>query len=337
VNETDQIETLATILAQPAPSSETVNRGRRQLQQVIAGRRGGRRRRRGRVGAGLGLAATAAAGAVAAAAVLNSGTGPAAPGPAGPGAGDHRTVRLSAAQQILLTAAAAAARAPARTGTYWYDKQTWTGPGYHETVEFWTPHSGSPTWARGKQKTNGRLVRVGGRPGYNLAANIGPFYSRQQLLKLRRLARQRPHKPVHVFSGRPTLVSFSQLQKLPTSPAALTAWLTAFDRHYARQTGDPFQAIPADFMSLTSLIAEMPAPPAVRAAAFRAMAALPGVTSLGPVSGGQGLRLPLGGMMSATVVVNTATSQVRDILTIDGGGEQASSVSDTAHWVNRLP
>ena len=94
MNETDEIEMLATILAKPAPSSETVSRGRRQLQQVIGGRPGGRRRRRpGRLGAGLGFAAAAAAGAVAAAAVLNSGAAP-----AGPGAGHHRAVRLSVAQ-----------------------------------------------------------------------------------------------------------------------------------------------------------------------------------------------------------------------------------------------
>jgi hypothetical protein len=259
--------------------------------------------------------------------------------PAGPRAGQHRSVRLSAAQQILLTAAVAAARAPARTGTYWYDKQTWSGPGYHETVEFWTRPSGNPQWARGKQKTNGHLVRVGGRPGYNLAGETGLYLQsggdlRRQRLKL---LRHRPPKPTHVFSGRPTLVSFGQLQKLPTSAAALTAWLTAYTRNYARQAGEPYQAIQADFLSLTSLIAEVPAPPGVRAAAFRAMATLPGVTSLGPVSGGQGLRLPLGGKLYATVVVNTATSQVRDILTINGTDGQASSVSDTAHWVNRLP
>jgi hypothetical protein len=329
VNETDQIQMLATILAQPAPSDETVSRGRRRLQQVIRGKSRGRRHRPGWLGAGLGLAATAAAAAVASVTVLGPG---AAPG--GPGAGHHRTVRLTAAQQILLTAAAAAARATARTGTYWYDRQTWSSPGYHETVEFWIPHSGYPQWVRSKQKTNGHLVRAGGRPGFNLAGDIGPIYpfTRRQLIK-----REPRLKPSQVFSGRPTLVSFSQLQKLPTSARALTRWLTAYDRKYAHQVGDLYLPVQADFLSLTSLIAELPAPPAVRAAAFRAMAALPGVTSLGPVGGGQGLRLPLGRKLSATVVVNTATSQVRDILTINGAGWQISSVSNTAHWVSRLP
>jgi hypothetical protein len=241
---------------------------------------------------------------------------------------------VSAAQQILLTAAAAAARAPARTGTYWYDRQTWSGPGYHETVEFWTRPSGNPQWARGKQKTNGRLVRVpGGRSGYNLAGYTDLFSPPRQVI----LKRGPRLKPGQAFSGRPALVSFGQLQKLPTSAAALTAWLTAYTRNYARQTGGLYLPSQDGFLSLTSLIAEVPAPPGVRAAAFRAMATLPGVTSLGPVSGGQGLRLPLGWKRYATVVVNTATSQVRDILTINGADGQASSVSDTAHWVSRLP
>jgi len=299
----------------------------RVLQRKYHPRRASRR---------LAAGAAAATGVVAAVTLAVSG----AFAPAGPGAGHHRAARLSAAQQILLTAAAAAARAPARTGTYWYDRQTWSGQGYHETVEFWTRPSGNPQWARGKQKTNGRLVRVpGGRPGYNLADETGLYLQsggdlRRQRLKL---LRHRPPKPAYVFSGRPALVSFGQLQKLPTSAAALTAWLTAYTRNYARQTGEPYQAIQADFLSLTSLIAEVPAPPGVRAAAFRAMATLPGVTSLGPVNGGQGLRLPLGGKLYVTVVVNTATSQVRDILTINGADGQATSVLDTAHWVSRLP
>jgi hypothetical protein len=240
-------------------------------------------------------------------------------------------VRLSA-QQILLTAAAAAARAPARTGTYWYDRQTWSGPGYHETVEFWTPHSGYPVWARSKQKTNGRLVRVTtGASGFDLAGDIGLL---RQLANLP-LPQSKPGQGAS--GGNPGLVSFGQLQKLPTGAAALKAWITAFNRNYARQVGEPYLAGQADFLSLTSLVAELPAPPGVRAAAFRAMATLPGVTSLGPVGGGQGLRLSLGTKLYTTVVVNMATSQIRDILTIKGGQGHTGSVSDTAHWVSRLP
>ena len=46
---------------------------------------------------------------------------------------------------------------------------------------------------------------------------------------------------------------------------------------------------------------------------------------------------PLAGRWDATVVVNTATSDVRDILAVKGRGGKTSSVSDSAHWVSRLP
>lgn len=42
------------------------------------------------------------------------------------------------------------------------------------------------------------------------------------------------------------------------------------------------------------------------------MASLPGVTSLGPVQGGQGLQFTLPGARQARLVVDPATSQVRD-------------------------
>jgi hypothetical protein len=135
----------------------------------------------------------------------------------------------------------------------------------------------------------------------------------------------------------PGVVTFGQLQRLPTNPAALKAWIAAFTRNleHAYNLPDPEHA--AVFLSLTNLVAALPAPPAVRAAAFRAVATLPNVTGLGPVQGGQGLRLSLGGTEYATLVVNTATSQARDILTVSGVAHGGGQVSVTAHWVNRLP
>jgi hypothetical protein len=81
----------------------------------------------------------------------------------------------------------------------------------------------------------------------------------------------------------------------------------------------------------------VPAPPQVRAAAFRAMAAMPGVTSLGPVHGGQRLRFSLGSHQFATLAVDPATSQVRDTLTVVGVHGEVSSDSVSAQWTNRLP
>jgi len=41
--------------------------------------------------------------------------------------------------------------------------------------------------------------------------------------------------------------------------------------------------------TLVRLLTDLPVPPAVRAAAFRALASMPSVTSLGPADGGQAL------------------------------------------------
>ena len=86
---------------------------------------------------------------------------------------------------------------------------------------------------------------------------------------------------------------------------------------------------------LISLQYQIPAPPKVRAAAFLALAGLPGVKSLGPVKGGVGLRInppgafAYGGMK---LVVDPATSLVRSETVGD-----AVTVIKKAQWTNRLP
>jgi hypothetical protein len=89
--------------------------------------------------------------------------------------------------------------------------------------------------------------------------------------------------------------------------------------------------------SLINLVAGVPAPPQVRAAAFRVMATLPDVTSLGPVPGGQGLRISLGGNRHAGLVVNPSTSHAQETLTVSAGTRTTSRVSVTAYWSSRLP
>jgi hypothetical protein len=82
----------------------------------------------------------------------------------------------------------------------------------------------------------------------------------------------------------------------------------------------------------------VPAPPKVRAAAFRALASLPGVRSLGPVKGGQGLLLPDPDGKNM-LVVDPATSQVRGLSSdvIDGRKVSGSSAITAAEWTNLLP
>jgi hypothetical protein len=134
-------------------------------------------------------------------------------------------------------------------------------------------------------------------------------------------------------------VTFHQLQQLPASPAALKAWLRAFQRDFTRQTGLHVADPAALIQSLIQLVAGVPAPPQVRAAAFRVLATLPNVTRLGPVHGGQALRIALGGNEHATLIVDPATSQAREILTVSygPGPRMVSNVSVSAQWVDRRP
>jgi hypothetical protein len=86
--------------------------------------------------------------------------------------------------------------------------------------------------------------------------------------------------------------------------------------------------------TLISLLWQVPAPPAVRAAAFEALAAWPGVKSLGPVKGGVGLLIKLRRVPAADwprLVVDPATALVRS-----EGDAKAITVIHT-RWTNRLP
>jgi len=130
-------------------------------------------------------------------------------------------------------------------------------------------------------------------------------------------------------------LTFHELQKLPTAPTALTAWIVKSLPDVAASYRD---GVVID--ALTSLLANVPAPPNVRAAAFRAIAARPNVKSLGPVAGGQALQIPsLGG--SIRLVVDPATSIVHSTGYVVGHGANSFTkgivtVLD-AEWTNALP
>ena len=114
----------------------------------------------------------------------------------------------------------------------------------------------------------------------------------------------------HAYSLFAVDVTLEQLRALPTDPAALRAWIEeALEHSDARSSKGPFDAEDrkmATFYSLISLVSTVPAPPDVRAAAFRALAAYPDVESLGEVPGGQGLLLP----GDVRLVVDPATGRV---------------------------
>ena len=204
--------------------------------------------------------------------------------------------------QVLLAAATVAEHTPDGTGKYWHIKISET-----EAYEYWYSADGH-MWFRGG-KTGGRVQPMGVYP-LRLAA---------------------------------TDVNFEQLRTLPTDPAALRDWLVNTIAHSgARTSAGPFTAKDRErelLLSMVSLVSTLPAPPAVRATAFRSIAAYPGVQDLGPVPGGRGFRLP----GDYRLVVDPATARISHtsmFVPADGAiygasGPQGAEVS--AGWTDSLP
>ncbi|WP_410637789.1 CU044_5270 family protein [Amycolatopsis sp. lyj-346] len=191
--------------------------------------------------------------AAAAAAAVVVATLPGAPAPAPQ---PQAVAPVVTGRQVLLAAATVAEHAPAGTGKYWHIKTA----SDKEVYEYWYASDGH-LFFRGA-KSGGRVMPLG-------------------LFPLRLAA---------------TEVTFEQLRTLPTDPAALRDWLVNAIAHSgARTSAGPFTAADRErelLLSMVSLVSTLPAPPAVRATAFRSIAAYPGVQDLGAVPGGRGFLLP---------------------------------------------
>jgi hypothetical protein len=310
----DELDLLRDALANPEPSTDVVVKGRRELQRVI-GSRGQQRR----WWLAAGLTTTAAAAAVTATVVLTQPAAPVnRPRPGSAAVADHPTPAAQSAQQILLMAATSAQRAPAGSGTYWHvlTRANWNGTGLTD-AETWVTRDGQ-SWIR-DQKTGAKPIKMP-RPSSD-SSQLGPFFLGGQKM------------------------TFSQIENLPADPVALTDWITTNAVQHGGKSGGPApdEARQREdvFESLDSLLSQLPTPPAVRAAAFRALAALPGVTALGPRNGGQTIQFTIGGQQ-ATLVVDPATGQIRAtnfFLTNDGAlfWQPTVDATITCEWTNVLP
>ncbi|MEV0595979.1 CU044_5270 family protein [Nonomuraea cavernae] len=217
------------------------------------------------------------------------------------------------ADRILLAAAASAELLPEGSGDYWYVRfSSGEGPGYEE----WTAHDGR-RWLRG-EKTAGQLIELGGPP---IPFRLGGLE-----------------------------VSLEQLHDLPSEPAALTAWISdRVKRGEGKNAAGPLDAAERAqevLHGLVSLVSELPAPPAVRAASFRALATYPEVERLGAVDGGQGLLIPASQAETertrVQLVVDPDTSRVRNtsfFVSADGGVafDVSKPVTIEARWTDTLP
>jgi hypothetical protein len=313
--DSNEREELARLLPEPVERDLPSDRHRQlqefvmsQIHQELRSAEQAPRRSPMRRPAFLAPALTAVAAAAVAAVVIGTGGS----GISGGGQVPPAATSLSG-QQILLAAATTAERVPEGSGTYWYVKvASKGGTDSGNQWENWTQRDGQ-TWLRG-EKTGGKVVEI--------------------------------TEPAPFRLGGPE-VSFEQLQKLPTDPDALKAWIADSIKHSDVRTsaGKPDAKMQAQFVfdGLISLVSELPAPPKVRAAAFRAIASYPNVESLGAVEGGQGLLITFEDGTPARLVVDSATSQIREtnfFVTADGssaGAGRGGSFTIVAEWTNSLP
>ncbi|MEU1385299.1 MULTISPECIES: hypothetical protein [unclassified Nonomuraea] len=126
-------------------------------------------------------------------------------------------------------------------------------------------------------------------------------------------------------------LTFRQIQELPADPAALKERVAAM-----------LPAGSADLLAdaLSGLLWSKPSPPAVRAAAYRALADLPDVRYLGgradPLGRpGEAFSYPLPTGVRRTLIIDPATSQV--LAGTDAGGTGGSQIVLTAGWTDQAP
>ncbi|MFG2003861.1 CU044_5270 family protein [Spirillospora sp. NPDC048911] len=276
----DEFQTIATMLDEPpTPESEAAVR-HRLLNGMREPERPARRAwRRPARWSGFGLAATAAV--VTGAVVLSSGTTPRAPDP-----GRRTTARPMSAQTVLLTAAGHAETAPA-TGKYWHVLRVQSRAIHNSRKGY---------WMLGRQLI-GQWSRPDGRSwtGYRglgavpMSARDAPAFQRDGSPD------PAPVSPALVKdAGTKTFLvcdramTFKQVQALPTDPGKLRGALRRAiprDHPTAGRTADEVVK-----NCVTDLLSFVPAPPKVRAAAYRMLAAMPGVTAMGEVTDERGRR-----------------------------------------------
>ncbi|MBB4920713.1 CU044_5270 family protein [Streptosporangium saharense] len=206
-------------------------------------------------------------------------------------------------RDVLLMAAVSAERTPQGSGTYWHVSSSHETPGL-PPMESWISRDGR-RWTRGMPMDPPKAVIPDPRP--------------------------------LMLKG--TEVSFEDLAGLPTDPEALKTWI-------AKRRGNPNDMSRSELRGeplfpLISLITELPTPPEVRSAAFRALATTPGVRNTGTVEGGQELVIPDPDGWETRLVVDPETAQVkRTNFPLGGDGSltwSKDSISLTTEWTNRLP
>jgi hypothetical protein len=298
----NEISMVRRLLAEPAPRPHVVAEGRKRLLGSPArGPRGARTIRRPafRNAVGLGLTGAVAA-AVLAVATLGPEVG------THPGDGGSDTIDTSA-RTVLLAAATRAESAPT-SGTYWHVRRmSWTtlprelGQGDDRytveqltVTEEWTKRSGPSwwgrrQWVRPKSPEDEAAWRRDGAPSKWCMGETDTEPSEPICLHTApgTASVMRVGQDTFVVADE-TELTFEQLQRLPADADALHAWVV----DAVKDDLDP--AASADIIDcnvadvLGNLLVDVPVPPGVRAAAYRALAEMPNVTSIGPTQDRRG-------------------------------------------------
>lgn len=242
-----------------------------------------------------------------------------------PGAGGP-PMAPGSAQDVLLAAAVSAESEPT-SGAYWHvsssSTTTWPrelGRGdnrytveVHSVTERWTKRNGQTWWGERRWVTpktpeDEAAWRRDGSPSKWCMGNTDT----------------EPPQPIclHTAPGTASLtrvgvdsfivaegreLTFAQLQKLPDDPEALRDWVVdaVVDDLDPSASTDVIELNVAEV--LLNLLVDVPAPPGVRAAAYRALAEMPNVRSTGPTTDelgrpGVGILIDVGDKASVFVV-----------------------------------
>lgn len=119
--------------------------------------------------------------------------------------------------------------------------------------------------------------------------------------------------------------TYDLVQHWPVTAAALKARIAT----YATDKSEELQA-------LTALELVVPAPPGVRAAAYRAIATFPGVQDRGAVQGGHAVFIPAEDGGPLLLVLDPATGLIRSQTWSEAGGQMSWTIL-LAQWTNELP